>query len=152
VKKFIVAGLAALGLVLASQQQAAAWSKFSFNAGVSINYEGGNNNFLWGAFRGGQVPGYPTDVYMGQNAYPGCAFGYPGAVDYGYAGGYQGGYVAPAPQQDAPKQQAETRALYQPNYYYQPVSYQSYGYYPYASQSYGYGAGYGQVPSYWYGR
>ena len=155
--KLIVAGALALGLVLTAQQEASAWTKWSVNAGISINYEGGNNNFLWGMYRSGQVPGYPTDVYMGPYglasspaplAGPDCAYGYPGYPLYGSA--------APAPVTTetpvaAPK--TSTQAIYYPN---QPAAYYpNAGSYQYPTYGYSYGNGYGyaqQVPSYWYGR
>jgi hypothetical protein len=169
VKKLLVAGLLALGLVLTSQQQASAWSKWSFNAGISVNYEGGNNSFLWGLSRSGQVPGYPTDV-IGCGPFGNGNGGLPGAYGYGGYGGY-GGYpldyhaaapvtpTAPGAGQPQPAgqpqngKQAETQAVYYSGYNYQPSNY----YYPantnyYNYQSSGFG-GYGyQVPSYWYGR
>jgi hypothetical protein len=163
----MVAGFLALGLVLSSQQQASAWSKWSFNAGISVNYEGGNNSALWGMFRSGQVPGYPTDVWQGF-----CApqFGYPGYGGFGGYGGY-GGYAVPYDHAAAPSGQqtqpatgpgttqpqqnnkGETQAVYYNNYNRQPTG----NYYPtnnYQYSNYGYsGYGYGnyQVPSYWYG-
>jgi hypothetical protein len=163
VNKFIVAGALALGLLLTAEQKASAWTKWSFNAGVSINYEGGNNNWFWGMFRSGQVPGYPTDVCMaGPFGADGFApYGVPDFGAYAY-GGYPaaGGYVAGAEQGPrAPEPQAarplpaktNAQAVYYPN---QPAAY-----YPnnsYQAPAYGsYGNGYGytqQVPSYWYGR
>jgi hypothetical protein len=149
------AGALALGLVLTAQQEASAWTKWSVNAGISINYEGGNNNFLWGMFRSGQVPGYPTDVYMG------AAFGDGGLTplvspDWSYScpGCALNGSTAPAttePPAAAPK--SNTQAIYYPN---QPAAYYpNAGSYQYPAYGYSYGNGYGyaqQAPSYWYGR
>jgi hypothetical protein len=152
VNKLIVAGALALGLVLTAQQQASAWTKWSVNAGISINYEGGNNNFLWGMYRSGQIPGYPTDVYMGSPfggggpaplVGPDCPYGYP---IYGSAAP-----VTTEPPVAAPK--TNTQAVYYPN---QPAAYYpNAGSYQYPAYGYSYGNGYGyaqQVPSYWYGR
>jgi hypothetical protein len=152
-----MASALALGLVAMSQQEAKAWCKWSVNAGISINYEGGNNNCLWGAFRGGQVPGYPTDVFQGGFNMPHANFGYPPAYpvfqDYG---AYHGGQPQPAaPNGDQKPPQAKqpdttTRAIYYPNQNYQSAGY----YYPaayYQQPAANYGYGFSQVPSYWYG-
>ena len=151
--KLIVAGALALGLVLTAQQEASAWTKWSVNVGVSIHYEGGNNNFFWGMFRSGQVPGYPTDVCM-----DGVFGGYPPAayIDPGYGYGYPAypdhGDPAPTtsePPTAKPAPKTSTQAIYYPNqpaaYYPNAGSYQ----YPAYGSSYGYAQ---QVPSYWYGR
>jgi hypothetical protein len=157
VNKLIVAGALALGLVLTAQQEASAWTKFSFNAGVSINYEGGNNNFWGGLFRSGQVPGYPTDVYMGGPFAP--VFGYPdcpvyGGVPYayGYGGDAHGAPITTEPPTAPTPAKTNAQAIYYPNSGNQPASYYpSAGSYQYPA--YGYGYGYTQqVPSYWYGR
>jgi hypothetical protein len=162
VKKALIASLAALVLLLVSQQQAYAWKKWSFNAGISINYEGGNNSFLWGLYQNGQVPGYPSDYYplnrsivSGPSPYGGFPAygGAPLAADY--SGGHgpalpAGAQPMPSGNQSQQPKQAETQAVYYNNYNYQPAGYQtpSYGYSNYGYSNYG---NY-QVPSYWYGR
>jgi hypothetical protein len=171
VNKLIVAGALALGLVLTAQQEASAWSKWSFGAGIWANGESGNNNYLWGAFRSGQVPGYPTDVYQGLGSYgaggPPAGPGYAGGPAFGgYGGGYPdypmhagSGPVAPTmtePPLAQPAAKTNTQAVYYPNSGYQPAAYYpntgSYQY-PNYGANYGYGYGYAQqVPSYWYGR
>jgi hypothetical protein len=151
VNKLIVAGALALGLVLTGQQEASAWTKWSVNAGISVNYEGGNNNFLWGMFRSGQVPGYPTDVCMtgpfgGAAPFIGPEYAY-GYADYGHAP------VTTEPPVAQPSAKTNTQAVYYPN---QPAAYYpNAGSYQYPAYGYSYGNGYGyaqQVPSYWYGR
>jgi hypothetical protein len=157
VNKLIVAGALALGLVLTAQQQASAWTKWSVNVGICINYEGANNNFLWGAFRSGQVPGWPTDVYMGGPfADHGAA---PFYFDPGYGYGGCPNCVGEAPTTAEPPtnppaaKKNNTQAI---NYPSQPAAYYpSAGSYQYPAYGYSYGYDYGyaqQVPSYWYGR
>lgn len=153
-KKIIAAGLLALGIMLASRQEASAWTKFSLSAGITLNYEGGNNNFCNGLFRSGQVPGYPTDVYMGGIGAP--CYGFDGVYTYGY--GFDGGApVATANQgyapQAAPAQAARPQGTTQAVYYPQGGAGYPTANYGYGSYGYSYG-GYGnqQVPSYWYGR
>ena len=155
--KLIVAGALALGLVLTAQQEASAWTKWSVNVGVSIHYEGGNNNFLWGMFRSGQVPGYPTDVCM-DGPFGGVAAA--PYIDPGYAYGYaaypahdSAAPVTTEPPVAPPPAKTGTQAIYYPN---QPAAYYpNAGSYQYPAYGYSYGSGYGyaqQVPSYWYGR
>jgi hypothetical protein len=168
VKKFLIVGALALGLVFVGQQRASAWIKFNVGFGFNWTFESGNNCWLWGLFRNGQLPGSPTDACCGQ----GCGFGGFGhgfgGYDMGY-GGYYGdvhtGSHAPAQQNPQGEQKngdsGKTTSAYYPGY--QPVgySYPAQGYYPssgYSSPgyypSYGYsGYGYGayQAPSYWYG-
>ena len=153
--KLIVAAGLALGLVLTANQEASAWSKWSVNAGISINYEGGNNNSWAGLFRSGQVPGYPTDVprvgLFGQGGgMPAYGAGFPIYGDYGHT---------PAPTTNEPpvnksETKTTTQAIYYPNAYQSPsYNYPSTGSYGYPYGSYNYGYGYTQqVPSYWYGR
>lgn len=169
-KRFLIAGVLALGLTAAAEQRASAWIKF--NIGFNIGFESGNNCWLWGLFRNGQVPGCPTDVGC-----CGVSFGYmpsPYGADGGYGGygGYDAGHyydshagtpaAAPQGQQgsDQGGQQGESgKTVANPNRIYQPVAYYpNQGYHPSAhysypnyAQPYGY-TGYGyQAPSYWYG-
>jgi hypothetical protein len=167
VKKLLAASFLALGLLLASQQQASAWSKFNASIGASVNWEGGNYNFLWGAIQSGQIPGYPTDVYRSHSSSYGNQGGYGPVI----MGGYPNGYVAPMPTehggmpngqqmpsgQPAQAKPGATPAIYYSNYNYQPVGY-SYptngNYYQYPASNYYQYPTYGypqQVPSYWYG-
>ena len=56
-RKAFFLGLTALGLALASGQEAKAWTNFKFSAGVNWQWQSGDNCLLWGLFRNGQVPG-----------------------------------------------------------------------------------------------
>lgn len=173
-KKFMMAGVLALGVALLAQQPASAWSKWNFSVGLNFSYEGANNSYLWGAVRGGQVPGYPTDVGHGfYNQGGGTVYdqGYYGQGDaHGYAPSYPAQqFQAPLPQQAPETKKEETKTSWYGNPNYQPAVYYyqtpahhtpTQHYYqanPYSYQSYGYPQGYGpsysgrQVPSYWYG-
>ncbi len=162
-KRFLMMGALALGVVALSQQHASAWIKF--NIGFNISFESGNNCWLWGLFRNGQVPGYPTDY----PTHHGCH--YPHAYVGGF-GGYDHGSVAydshaPTGTQgqggqggQGSKQTDESRTTATQGYgWYQPVSYSTGGYAgsagyssPTYYQPYGYyNYGYQQAPSYWYG-
>lgn len=164
-KKLLTAGIIAMALVVSTQQQASAWCKWNFSAGVSLSYEGGNNNLMWGLLRNGQVPGYPTDVYQGhyamQNFVPNTAFpGYGAAPGYGGYPAMDGGAIPypqplPAPTPTPAPKAETTQAIYYSNmnqqqsgyYQYPQMNYYqapAYGYSPYGYGSY-------QVPSYWYG-
>ncbi|HYT93617.1 MAG TPA: hypothetical protein VEL76_33165 [Gemmataceae bacterium] len=147
-KKFLVMGVLALGLTAFAQQRAAAWYKWSFSAGVNLNFESANNSWLCGLFKSGQVPGYPTDGYnpWGHSAQQGMPYGGYGGDYGGYAGMYGsqlphgaqmvapggGPYVPPAPQPVRPgetvppptaKETATSKAAYYGAYGYQPVGY-----------------------------
>ncbi len=77
--KILTMSLAAVGLVLASQHQAMAWSKFNFGVGLNLGWEGGGNNYLWGMIRGANTPGAGVGAYgPGPGHGPG-----PGMAPYG---------------------------------------------------------------------
>jgi hypothetical protein len=57
-KRILYIALIALCLVLASNRQASAWSKFNFGVGLNIGFEGGGNSVLFGMFKGAPTPGY----------------------------------------------------------------------------------------------
>jgi len=65
-KRILCTALAALGLLLGSQQQASAWHKCSFGVGLNLSCEGANNSVLWGVMKGGPAPGQMVD-----GGYPG---------------------------------------------------------------------------------
>lgn len=104
-KKMIAVGLVALGMVLAQERQAQAWSKFNFGVGLNLGWEGGGNNLLWGLARGQNVPGagplggpgFAPGAYgpgLGHAAAPtGAPMGMAGG--YGTMGAPQGYGVAP---------------------------------------------------------
>jgi hypothetical protein len=128
-KRLLIAGFLATALTLTafSQQQASAWCKVNFSAGVNYSFESGGNCLFWGMFKGSDYPGCGYD--------PGCGYGssfynyyqpssaYPVAYGAPYTPNYAAPYATPA---QAPVQQAG---------YYYPAAY-----------------GYNQAPSYWYGR
>jgi hypothetical protein len=146
-KKFFLLGAVALMTVALSQQQASAWVNSRGFIGIGWSYTSGNNSCLWGLWRNGQIPPYPTDVNpsfcfgSAPNSYasygPFCGSTYGGAYDHA-----QMPATPPAPStpvgtgtQSVQYQSWYGNAAYQPvNYSYQP---NPYGYY--------------QAPSYWYG-
>jgi hypothetical protein len=172
-KKLLSMGLLTLCALAAGEREAQAWVNAKFSVGLNWQMQSANNNFLWGVFKNGQVPGpeafggppgggpamyAPGGMQMPQGVFP--FFGaqpnpqqMPQAQTFRFPA-----ETAPPPtlaQMQPQPQQAYNYAV--PNYYYNPyqtVSYQQ-GYYNpnyYAAypQSYGYGYGYGQVPYYWY--
>jgi hypothetical protein len=149
-KRMFVAGLLALAALAGSQNQASAWCKWNFNAGINWSYEGGGNSLLWGAWQSSPSPccGVPGCVLQGQpfNNYACCQPGplaYP-PVPYA-APGYPAAPIAPVGPV-APKPVAQP-GVGQASVH--PVSYTNYSQY---YQSYGTSYYGGQVPSYWYGR
>ena len=84
-KRISSLALLALGLVLAMQQQASAWSKFNFGVGLNVGFDGGGNSVLWGVMKGAPSPG-STDGYPGFQ-------GGQGPGGYGSAGGEGNSYA-----------------------------------------------------------
>jgi hypothetical protein len=126
-KKMLLVALLGLGLVLASEQRASAWSKYNFGVGLNVGYEGGGNSVLFGMFKGEQPP-------MG--------------MDHGYQGGPEmpigpGMPSAKAPQQPAPK--AMPASLSRAAYYQQEEAAQE-------PEAVGNSVPSYYAPSYWYGR
>ena len=56
-KKILLVGVIAIGMIAASQQEASAWVKSRFGVGLNWDYQAGGNSLLWGAWRNGQPPG-----------------------------------------------------------------------------------------------
>lgn len=139
-KKAYVSGLLALGLALTAQQEAGAWVNFKFGAGVNWQWQSGNNQVLWGAFRSGQLPG--PEAFGG--------YGHPGG--FPHFGGAPAGTDAPAAT-STPSTPAAAAPMQQTLWYganpFSTVSYNpySYGYAPSYYPSYYY-----YTPTYWYGR
>jgi hypothetical protein len=125
-KKMLVAGVMALALTATSHQQASAWCKFNFSAGINMSYESTGSCFGWGF---NCVPNPPPCGYAGGCQYPNAYTPYAYGPTNGYAPAY--GYAPAAPAQVAP---AATVA--------NPARTQQVGYYFY---------GQGYTPSYWYG-
>lgn len=142
-KKAIFSGLLALGLALTSQQEAKAWVNFKFSAGVNWQWQSGNNCLLWGAARGGQVPGPEA---FGGYGHPGMAPAFP------YFGAAPSGPVGP--DASAPTS-APAPAPMQQTLWYGGNPYTTVGYNPYSYETtptYYYPSYYYYAPSYWYGR
>lgn len=79
-RKLLVLGALALAVTVLSQQKASAWCHWKFGVGLNLEHQAGGNNWFWGAFRNGQVPGYPDHV----NAQPNCPAQY--AKNYNWYG------------------------------------------------------------------
>ena len=149
-KKLLSIGLLTVCALVVGEHQARAWVNAKFSVGLNWHLQSANNNWLWGAWKNGQVPGpeafghggapFPHGVGPGPMMPPAGAFPFFGT---------QG-----APSETPPHMQTAQR--YQPMPYYNPyqtVSYQPSGfyypnyYYPIYQQYYGYPY---QTPSYWY--
>jgi hypothetical protein len=107
-KKFLAAGLLAICLIAASQQQASAWVNSRFGVGLNWNWSSGGNSLAWGAWQSGQPPGAESFGYFPSNG--GQAYYMPQA---------QGSYDMPAYQQ--PTYQQPTYA--NPGVTYSPFQY-----------------------------
>jgi hypothetical protein len=149
-KKLLSIGLLTVCALALSERPAQAWVNAKFSIGLNWHLQSANNNWLWGFWKNGQVPG--PEAFGGPGQSPGPmspsgAFPYFGSAPQGYPQG--------VPAQTAPPQAAQQQAYYgmpQPYNYnpYQAVSYQpSNPYYPNYYQPNYYPA-YGQAPSYWY--
>lgn len=150
--KFLLSGLLAVGALVASQQTAQAWFQWKFSAGVNMQWQSANNNWLWGALRDGNPtcdngPGYNNGHPGYPGAYPGPGYGH----DFPFFGtapvapGVAPG-AAPAAPTSTPAQQTN---------WYGGNPYSTVGYNPYAYPNPYYPASYGHhhyAPSYWYGR
>jgi hypothetical protein len=121
VKKWTLMGALALSIAAVSGQQASAWYKVGFSAGVNFTWESGNNSYLWGAWRSGNIPGHPTDLPTWVSHYPqsnsaiaggggfgggfgGDFSGMNGGIPYGHGApnGGDPGYTGPQPQSKEP--------------------------------------------------
>ncbi len=96
-KKVVLTGLLALGVLAISHQQASAWVNSRFGIGLNWDRQSGGNNFLWGAYRNGQPPG-PEAFGDGFNAggFPASPFSGPMPTPFGGAPMPQG-FAPPAP-------------------------------------------------------
>src|SRR5262245_22685467 len=149
-KRFLVVGVVALGVVLATQQQAPAWINFKMGVGLNWHWQSGGNNILWGVFHDGQPPG---PDYNGGHPYHNGGHPYPNGGHDNRFFFAQGGAIPTAPQTQATPSPVNPAAGYYPATYsgqnvYQPVSYYppsnyAYPYYP------AYWQGYGYAPYYW---
>ncbi|MSU80717.1 MAG: hypothetical protein EXS16_21845 [Gemmataceae bacterium] len=73
-KKILVLGAIAIGMLATSKQEAPAWIKTGFRAGINWDYQSGGNSALWGLWRDGQ-PASP-EVFGGHH-HSGPHFGVP---------------------------------------------------------------------------
>jgi hypothetical protein len=160
-KKLISIGLLTVCALAFSERSAQAWINAKFSVGLNWHLQSANNNFFWGMYKNGQVPGpeafgggaYPYNVPFGTNP-PTGAFPFFGNAPQGYP--HDTPTQTAPPPQTAQQQQAYYGALQNWSYNpYQTVSYQPSNYFypnyyypiynPYYNPYYGY-----QVPSYWY--
>jgi hypothetical protein len=65
-KKILAAGLLAIALIAASQQQASAWINARIGVGVNLGWQSGDNCFCWGAWHNGPYPG-GSDYHHGHH-------------------------------------------------------------------------------------
>jgi hypothetical protein len=174
-KKFLMVCLTAAALLALEQQRASAWCNSHFSAGITWDYQSANNSCLWGLKRNYE-PGAPMPPPLLSQCFSGCASGYgcgyPAAPSYaaGYPVTYPGHDGAPylysqpagtpaqtfppAPKTSDPAPKSSSLGEYSNGY--QNAGYYYYsGYYYNNAQPVGFsdmGYGYGQAPSYWYGR
>lgn len=138
-KKLLFLGVSALALVLIVQERASAWINFKFGVGLNTQFQTGNNNWLWGAFKNGPAPGDPFNPQVFAPHH-----GNYGVMPYDMMP-YQGGFSAPAPMPSDPpaKKDAGTSDSQVYDYYptFQNVNYPGY----YTVPNY-------YVPMQWYGR
>jgi hypothetical protein len=163
-KKISVLSFAALTVLALSQQRASAWCQWKFGIGLNLDYKGGGNNFLWGAYKSQQPPAPGVPGYPGAVPAPAPGPYGPTISPYGppFGGGFEGGYGAYGAmgynndQSNSPAP-ATAQTNTQPNNKVQPVGYQvsgysPYGYSPAAANSPATKTNYAQPPSYWYGK
>ncbi len=148
-KKLLSIGLLTVCALALSTHQAHAWSNTKFSIGLNFHRQSASNNFLWGFYKNGQVPGpeaFSQPGGYGPMMQPANAFPFLGNGPQSYP-------TAPPPQA------AQQQAYYGASPYYNPyqsVSYQPSGYvdpsyyYPAYTPYFGYGYGGYQAPSYWY--
>jgi hypothetical protein len=118
-KRILIAGLLALGILSLSQQQASAWCNQKFSIGLNWACQSGGNSLLWGAWRSGQPPGHDYAPM-----YPGHHHGHHQFPTYGaYQGEAPGQSFAtvpaptPAPAVATPPKAAPQNSAY----YYRPT-------------------------------
>lgn len=125
-KKLLFLGVTALALSLVVQERASAWINFKFGVGLNCQFQTGNNNWLWGAFKNGPAPGDPFAPHVFAPHQ-----GHYGVMPYGGMpyGGMQ--FEAPAPMpSDPPKKDAGSSETYIQDYYHPTFHNVSYpGYY-----------------------
>lgn len=131
-KKILALGVLTLGLFAATERPAQAWVNSKFGIGLNWHLQSGGNNFLWGLFRNGQVPGPETFQQGGPFTPPGYQQG-PGGFQYFGAGPSDPSMQSPA--MNSPARNTATS--------------QSFGAIPaWSNQNYFQNVNY--TPSYWY--
>jgi hypothetical protein len=160
-KKLLSIGLLTVCALALSERPAQAWVNAKFSIGLNWQLQSANNNFLWGVFKNGQVPGpeafgpggvsspYPYGAGPGPMVTPPGGFPFFGQNPQGTPQNFPAQTAAP-PQANAQPQQTAYYGM-APGYYnpYQTVSYQPSAYY-YPSYYYPNYQSYYQAPSYWY--
>jgi hypothetical protein len=152
-KRFLVLTVLALGVTVLSQRPAAAWSNFRFSVGLNLGWQGGNNSYLFGAFRSGPAPA-PWAAYGPGPGHPGPG---PGGFNPYFESPYAKGPAATpgtpgATAQTAPVAPPTTPAPPSPPAQAATTPFQPVGYFP-STSLYGPSAGAprtSQAPSYWY--
>src|SRR5260221_14083387 len=113
-KKLLSIGLLTVCALALSEHHAQAWVNAKFSVGLNWKIQSANNNFLWGLYKSGQVPGpeafggggpYPYGVGPGPMTSPPGAFPYFGQNPQGTPQNLPTQTVAP-PQANVPQQQA----------------------------------------------
>lgn len=159
-KKLLSIGLLTVCALAVSERQADAWVNAKFSVGLNWHLQSANNNWLWGAWKNGQVPG--PEAFGQPSGYPGQYGPMPGPGPYMPPAGtfpFFGNNPQGVPTETAPPPIAQGQNAYYPmqNYNpYQTVSYQQGGYYypnyyqpNYYQPNYYQGYAY-QSPYYWY--
>jgi hypothetical protein len=155
-KKFLAAAVLALLIAGASNQQASAWCKFNFGCGFNIGFEKGGDStttFSYSKVKQDGCPGGHCATPVAGPAYYGMGLPVAAPAHVYAAPAHQAAPATPAQPTfpPAPKPADSTSG-------YQPASYWNYSQTGYAAPTTGYqmypnnGYGYGNAPSYWYGR
>ena len=120
-KKFLAAGLLAIALIAASQQQASAWVNARFGIGINAGWQSADNCWWWGAFHNGPAPG-PIDYHHGHHH---SYFAPPVYAPYVWVGHPHAHANYPTPGPIDSFSMAPTPYTYGPPayYYYYPASY-----------------------------
>jgi hypothetical protein len=94
-KHMLVLSLFALAVLAGTNQKAQAWKKWNFNVGLNVNSEAADNNFMWGLYRNGPVPGSQGHGYASTMTHTETAshlgHGYDGGGSHYMPGNYHSG-------------------------------------------------------------
>lgn len=90
-KKLLTLSVLTLGVLAATERPAQAWVNMKFGVGLNWQLQSGGNNFLWGMFRNGQVPGPEAYQPGGPYTQPGYQQGPNGFPYFGAAPGQDNG-------------------------------------------------------------